>query len=117
MSKCNRRKVPYVAVFITGMLAVLLTLTGSFTELAAISVISRFSQYIPTCLAVIALRKKSDGKKDGYRVPLGYTFPVIAILASIWLIFHTEVYKLIAGLGAMDCCCAYLFHYEKKKKC
>ena len=115
LSKCNRRKVPYVAVFITGMLAVLLTLTGSFTELAAISVISRFSQYIPTCLAVIALRKKSDGKKDGYRVPLGYTFPVIAILASIWLIFHTEVYKLIAGLGAMVVVAPIYFIMKKRK--
>lgn len=115
LSKCNRRKVPYVAVFITGMLAVLLTLTGSFTELAAISVISRFSQYIPTCLAVIALRKKSDGKKDGYRVPLGYTFPVIAILASIWLIFHTEMYKLIAGLGAMVVVAPIYFIMKKRK--
>ena len=77
--------------------------------------ISRFSQYIPTCLAVIALRKKSDGKKDGYRVPLGYTFPVIAILSSIWLIFHTEVYKLIAGLGAMVVVAPIYFIMKKRK--
>ena len=27
--------------------------------------------------------------------------PAIAVLASVWLLYHTEVYRLVAGLGAM----------------
>ncbi|MDO4328403.1 MAG: APC family permease [Lachnospiraceae bacterium] len=99
--KCNKYNVPYISVIITGVLALLLTLTGSFSELAAISVISRFSQYIPTCIAVPVLRKKHPEMKAGYQVPLGYLFPVIAVAASCWLLINTESYKLIAGLGAM----------------
>ena len=64
---------------------------------------------------MLLLHCESDGKKDGYRVPLGYTFPVIAILASIWLIFHTEVYKLIAGLGAMVVVAPIYFIMKKRK--
>lgn len=100
LKKCNRRNVPYVSVLITGAVAILLTLTGSFAELAAISVISRFSQYIPTCIAVPVLRRKNP-EHSGYKVPLGMMFPVIAVLTSVWLLYHTEVYRLVAGLGAM----------------
>jgi len=99
--KCNKHNVPYISVIITGVLAMLLTLTGSFTELAAISVISRFSQYIPTCVAVPVLRKKHPELIAGYQVPFGYAFPVIAVAASVWLLVNTDMYKLIAGLGAM----------------
>lgn len=37
----------------------------------------------------------------GYQVPFGYAFPVIAVAASVWLLVNTDMYKLIAGLGAM----------------
>lgn len=114
LKKCNRRNVPYVSVLITGAVAILLTLTGSFAELAAISVISRFSQYIPTCIAVPVLRRKNP-EHSGYKVPLGMMFPVIAVLASVWLLYHTEVYRLVAGLGAM-LLVAPLYLIMKKRK-
>ena len=101
MGKCNKYNVPYISVIITGILSLLLTLTGSFAQLAAISVISRFSQYIPTCLAVIVLRKKHPEMKAGYRVPFGWVIPSIAVIASVWLLINSDVFKLIAGLGAM----------------
>ena len=114
LKKCNRRNVPYVSVLITGAVAILLTLTGSFAELAAISVISRFSQYIPTCIAVPVLRRKNP-EHSGYKVPLGMMFPVIAVLTSVWLLYHTEVYRLVAGLGAM-LLVAPLYLIMKKRK-
>lgn len=118
--KCNKHNVPYISVIITGVLALVLTLTGSFSELAAISVISRFSQYIPTCLAVLVLRKKHPEMKAGYRVPLGYLFPIIAVVASIWLLINTEIFKLVAGLGAMVVVAPLYFvmksRREKKEK-
>ena len=72
-------------------------------------------QFLESLNKLVEMGKKKDGKKDGYRVPLGYTFPVIAILASIWLIFHTEVYKLIAGLGAMVVVAPIYFIMKKRK--
>lgn len=100
MMKNNKYNVPYISVLITGGLAILLTLTGSFAELAAISVISRFSQYIPTCIAVPVLRKKSFGHA-GYKVPFGLLVPAIAVVASLWLLANADLYKLVTGLGAM----------------
>jgi len=45
--KCNRHHVPYIFVVIIGVLALLLTLTGSFAELAAISVIKPVQPVYP----------------------------------------------------------------------
>lgn len=59
ISKRNSKDVPYVAVIISVVLTALVTLTGSFTTLAAISVVSRFAQYIPTCLAVSSNEEES----------------------------------------------------------
>ena len=106
---------PYVSVLITGAVAILLTLTRSFAELAAISVISRFSQYIPTCIAVPVLRRKNP-EHSGYKVPLGMMFPAIAVLASVWLLYHTEVYRLVAGLGAMLLVAPLYLIMKKKNK-
>lgn len=99
--KKNSKDVAFVSVIVTGVLAILLTTTGSFEQLAAISVISRFSQYIPTCIAVPILRKKHPEMKATFRVPFGIVIPAISVIASIWLIFNTEVYKIVVGLGAM----------------
>lgn len=97
--KQSRYGTPYVAILLTGALAVPVALSGSFTQLAAISVISRFTQYIPTCLSVIAFRKR--GMKSTFRVPFGYTIPLVSTLVSIWLLTHANVQKLVIGLGAM----------------
>lgn len=34
-------------------------------------------------------------------MPLGYAFPITAVVASLWLLVHSDLYKLIAGIGSM----------------
>lgn len=113
--KKNAKDVSYVSVIVTGILAILLTTTGSFEQLAAISVISRFSQYIPTCIAVPVLRKKHPEMKATFKVPFGVLFPFISVAASIWLIANTELYKIIVGLGAMVIVAPLYFIIKKSK--
>lgn len=116
LNKRNKYDVPYVSILVTGILAMILSTTGSFAELAAISVVSRFSQYIPTCLAVLVLRKKHPEMKATFRVPLGSFFPILAVVASVWLIANAEVYKLVIGLGAMILVAPLYLVMNRKKK-
>ena len=90
---------PGVAIALTALLAIPIALSGSFTQLAAISVISRFTQYIPTCLSILVFRKK--GMKSTFRIPFGPVIPVVATVVSVWLLFNADAHKLILGLGAM----------------
>ena len=90
---------PYVSILVTGILVCLLSLTGSFAELAALSVVARFMQYIPTCLALLVFRRR-DGTVpyNGYRVPLGPVIPIVAVGLCIWLLSQADPQKLIKGL-------------------
>ena len=49
---------PRMAIGLTWLLACGLSLSGTFVELAVLGVVARFAQYIPTCLAVLVLRKR-----------------------------------------------------------
>lgn len=101
ISKRNSKDVPYVAVIISCVLTALITLTGSFTTLAAISVVSRFAQYIPTCLAVPVMRKKAPDMERGFIIPFGPVIPVVAIAVSIWLLTNSDLKRIIFGLGGL----------------
>ena len=101
ISKRNSKDVPYVAVIISCVLTALITLTGSFTTLAAISVVSRFAQYIPTCLAVPVMRKKAPDMERGFTIPFGPVIPVVAIAVSIWLLTNSDLKRIIFGLGGL----------------
>lgn len=113
LAKSNKYHVPYIAVILSGVIAILLTLTGGFNQLAAISVISRFSQYIPVCLAVVVLRRKPEMKAE-YRAPFGLLFPIIGTVASLWLLINSDIQRLIIGLGAMVIIAPFYFIMKKK---
>ena len=99
VKKMSKRGTPVVAIVISAALVIPLALSGSFTQLAAISVISRFTQYIPTCLSIIVFRRR--GMESTFKVPFGYTIPIVAILVSIWLLYNSDLVKLAIGLGAL----------------
>jgi amino acid transporter len=92
---------PSLAIFITVLLTVPVALSGSFVQLAAISVVSRFAQYVPTCLAVLVLRKRRPDLVGSLIVPFGPVIPVIAIITSIWLLTKATATQLYWGLGSL----------------
>lgn len=54
-----------------------------FDRLVDISNVALFAQYLPTCLAVMVLRRTRPELPRTYRAPLGDAVPVLAIAASI----------------------------------
>lgn len=106
---------PGVAIIITVILTIPIALSGSFTTLAAISVISRFTQYIPTCLAVLVFRKR--GMESSFKVPFGPVIPILATVVGLWLLFNADRMKLLIGLGALviGIPLYYLMIYYNKK--
>lgn len=97
----SRFGTPYLAILITVLLAIPVALSGSFVQLAAISVVSRFAQYVPTCLAVLILRKRRPNLIGSFIVPFGPVIPIVAVTTSIWLLTKASWIQLIWGLGAL----------------
>jgi amino acid transporter len=92
---------PTWAILVTVGATGLLALSGSFTELVVISVISRFAQYISTCLAVIVLSDKMDEPKSAFQRALFTIIPTLALIGIGWLILQATPVQLMWGLGAL----------------
>jgi len=101
MAVKGRFGTPTCAILVTMGATGLLALSSSFTQLAVISVISRFSQYISTCLAVMVLHKKMDRSKSVFQQALFIVIPIFALLGIGWLILQATPMQLIWGLGAL----------------
>lgn len=107
VAKKNRFDQPYIAIILTVLIAIPLVLSGSFVQLAVMSVISKFGQYIPTSLSVIVFRRRKN-MKSSFRVPFGYTIPIIAVLFSLWIVYSAWIEdfgkplsqnRIVVGLG------------------
>ncbi len=116
LAKRNRYNTPYVAAIVTAIASVLLAWSGSFTTLAAISAVSRFTQYLPTCIAVIVFRRKWADKPRSYTIPGGYIIPFIAIGTSIWMLAQAQTNQLLWGLGGCIVILPLYLSYWRKKK-
>lgn len=105
VAKKNSKDVPALAIIITGIFTLILglygSLIGSFAVLAAISVVSRFAQYVPTCLSIMVLRKKRPDLKASFRVPFGWAIPIFATAVSCWLLYNASLQKIAIGLGGL----------------
>jgi amino acid transporter len=92
---------PWVAIVLSGALSAALALTGSFAQLAVISVVARFLQYIPTCIALFVFRRRYDSGPGadgaGFRLPWGPVIPVLALVLCAGLLAQTDVKTLAAG--------------------
>ncbi|MFH5810874.1 APC family permease [Companilactobacillus sp. FL22-1] len=97
----NRYNAPYAAIVVSALLGLMIALSGTFNTLAQISAVSRFAQYIPTCIAVIVFRKTMKDRKPGFKVPFGPVIPIIAVLISLWLLYKTSFVNLVWGFGAL----------------
>jgi amino acid transporter len=93
-----RTQTPVVAILLTAVVTLAIALSGSYVELAVISVVARFAQYIPTCLAVLRFRRQRTAEVPGFRLPGGATVPILAVLLCGWLLVEAEPRRLFWGL-------------------
>ena len=93
------RGTPVVAILTSSALVGILAFSGSFAQLSAVSVLARFMQYIPTCVALLILRRGGPASA-GYRVPGAPVIAVAALLLSVWILSHATLKQWLFTLGA-----------------
>ena len=96
-----RYQTPANAIITQSVLALLLALSGSFVQLAMLSVIARLTTYIGTAAAVPVLRKRFGNRPDAFRLPGGPTIPILALLLSAVFLLSAQWENLVAGLVAL----------------
>lgn len=92
-----RYRTPAPAIVTQGGLALALALSGSFTQLAMLSIVARLATYIGTAAAVPVLRRRLGMKPGAFVVPGGPVIPVLALLLCLAFLASATADNLVAG--------------------
>jgi amino acid transporter len=100
-----RYRTPVVAIVSFSIAAAALALSGTFTQLAAMSALARLLFYSTTCVAVLVLRRKMPASERRFTLPGGPVVPVLGAGICLWLLSGSSrtqtgmtALALVAGL-------------------
>lgn len=96
-----RFRTPTVAIVTLGALSLVLALSGSFVQLALLSVVARLFTYIGTTVSVLVLHKRYGDQPGAMQLPGGPLIPVVALLLSLGLLASAKMENLAAGAIAL----------------
>jgi amino acid transporter len=96
-----RYRTPAAAIVTQGVIGAALAFSGSFVQLAMLSVIARMVAYVGTAAAVPFLRRKFPRTPKTVVLPGGVAIPVAALLLSLGLLASASAWNLIAGVIAL----------------
>ena len=74
-------------------------ITQSYLFLVSCIVLASFIQYVPSILAVIKFKHTDEFPNHGFKLPGGYTIPILALIISCYMITNFTWKTLIVGLG------------------
>jgi amino acid transporter len=102
MARVDRRyRTPLPAILTQSAVALALALTGSFVQLALLSITARLTTYAATAASVLVLRRRFEAKPDAFVPPGGPLIPVLALAVSLALFAAASWVNLAAGAAAL----------------
>jgi amino acid transporter len=90
----SRFRTPHAAILALTAGGVALAVTGTFTSLLSLNVITRLIQYLVTALAVGALRRRAPGQAAPFAMPAAIVVVPVTAIACLWLIARSSVLEL-----------------------
>ena len=111
---------PANSVMFMGGLAAILALSGSFARLAVASSLTRMLTYIVCIAALPIIKGKADHMtiQKAFKIPGGYTMPLIAFVLCLWLASHSsmESWQLVVIMLAVGLAFYWLEQFRIKKQ-
>lgn len=92
-----RWRTPAVAIIAQVTISLGLALTGSFAQLAVLSVIAALTNYLATAASLLVLTPRMVGRPGALALPGGRAIPVIALLLAFALLLSAPPANLRAG--------------------
>ena len=94
-------RTPALSIVLIGAVSLALALSGSFVQLALLSVVSRLCTYLGTAGSVLVLRHRHGDREGALRLPGGALIPMAAIALSLALLASAQVANLVAAAIAL----------------
>jgi amino acid transporter len=95
-----RFRTPAAAILCQGIISLLLALSGSFVQLALLSMTTRLFAYIGTAAAVLVLAKRYADRPGALKLPGGPLIPVLALVLCVALFASASWANILAALAA-----------------
>ena len=103
---------PYVAVIAYTALGFIFSIIGEFKQLAILSSSAVLLVYLGVALAVIKLRITEGKKITGFKIPGGYTVPILTVIAILWFLSNMTVQEM-AGMLLTLLILSFVFYLIK----
>jgi len=84
----KRFRTPYVAILVTAVALLGLTLSGTFIYVLTLGTITRVIVYASTCLALPVLRRRSS-RPASFKAPAGLAISAVCIALCGWLLISS----------------------------
>jgi len=113
----SKFKTPYVSIVVSGILMLVLSLSGSFLEALTISTLARLFSYMATCAALPVLRQRPEAPAALFRAPAGSLLSGVALLLSVWLLSNVswQEGRNTIGAAALGLICYGVIRYRNRK--
>ena len=114
MGKKNQFGAPWVAILISVIITSILV-TQSYLFLVSYIVLASFIQYVPSILAVIKFKHDNKYPNHGFKLPGGYTIPVLALFISFYMVINFTLKTLLVGVivGIVAAICYFFTNRNK----
>src|SRR4029077_10123299 len=89
-------RTPHIAILITSVVALALTLLSTFSKQVNLSVIARLLSYGGACVALLLFRRRESAPPPIFKAPAGAVAAIAALLLTAWLLSN------ISWLDARD---------------
>lgn len=105
---------PYVAILVQFAISLALALSGSFEQLALLSMVTRLLAYLGTAAAVLVLARRYRDRADALRLPGGPLIPVLALLLTLALLASASWQNLLAA-GVAIVAGAVIYRFPRRQ--
>ncbi|MFY0605919.1 MAG: amino acid permease [Cyclobacteriaceae bacterium] len=107
---------PTFAIGLFVGLLVVLASSGEFKQLALIASSATLIIYLAVALATIKIRlRDKDAYPNSFKLPLGYTIPIVACTVVLWFLSHITIDEVLALCGFFLLSSLFFWFYSRKK--
>ncbi|WP_297817637.1 APC family permease [uncultured Lactobacillus sp.] len=114
VGKKNHFDAPWVGILLTAAVTLLL-ITQSYLFLVGCIVLASFVQYVPSIFAVIKFKHTNEYPNHGFKLPGGYTIPILALLVACYLIFNFTWETILLAIVVAAATAVLYFFLGKKR--
>ncbi len=117
----EKYKTPFVSLFLTALVMLVLTVQSSFLTALTISTITRLIVYATTCAALPVFRWRTAAPKAEFLAPLGIAASILSLILTVWLLTNVDFRReglaiLVVGAIGLVLYFAYRIFNKRSEK-